>query len=149
MELQDNQKAEIKEAFDLFDKDGDGKVEGSSIGTILRSLGINPTLKEIEELEQEIETNEEGILTFQSFLTKVTSRYKEKDTFEDVEKAFRTFDPEDQGWVPTDELRELLTTIGEPLTKEEVDELIKEADPEETGKIVYKKLIPKMLEKIN
>jgi calmodulin len=39
--------AEFREAFLLFDKDGDGTVTTKELGTVMRSLGQNPTETEI------------------------------------------------------------------------------------------------------
>ena len=41
--LTDEQIAEFKEAFSLFDKDGDGTITTKELGTVMRSLGQNPT----------------------------------------------------------------------------------------------------------
>ena len=41
---------EIKEAFSLFDVDGSGNISASECGTVIRSLGHNPTDDEIEDL---------------------------------------------------------------------------------------------------
>ena len=39
---------EFKEAFSLFDKDGDGTITTKELGTIMRSLGQNPTEAELQ-----------------------------------------------------------------------------------------------------
>jgi len=41
--LNDEQVAEFKEAFSLFDRDGDGKITSKELGVVMRSLGANPT----------------------------------------------------------------------------------------------------------
>ena len=41
--LTEEQIAEFKEAFSLFDKDGDGTITTKELGTVMRSLGQNPT----------------------------------------------------------------------------------------------------------
>ena len=41
-----------KEAFALFDKRGNGRVQLNSLGDLLRACGQNPTLAEIKELEK-------------------------------------------------------------------------------------------------
>ena len=41
--LTDEQISEFREAFALFDKDGDGNVTAKELGIVMRSLGQNPT----------------------------------------------------------------------------------------------------------
>jgi len=43
-----------KEAFALFDKRGNGRVQIDSLGDLLRACGQNPTLAEISDLEKSI-----------------------------------------------------------------------------------------------
>ena len=40
--------SEFKEAFSLFDKDGDGTITTKELGTVMRSLGQNPTEAELQ-----------------------------------------------------------------------------------------------------
>lgn len=39
--LTEEQIAEFKEAFSLFDKDGDGNITTKELGTVMRSLGAS------------------------------------------------------------------------------------------------------------
>ena len=41
--LTDEQTAEFREAFALFDKDGDGTISTKELGTVMNSLGQKPT----------------------------------------------------------------------------------------------------------
>jgi calmodulin len=41
---------EIKEAFALFDKNGDGTISSDELGTVMRNLGYNPSEEELREL---------------------------------------------------------------------------------------------------
>ena len=50
-QLTEEQIAEFKEAFSLFDKDGDGTITTKELGTVMRSLGQNPTEAELADGE--------------------------------------------------------------------------------------------------
>lgn len=65
--------AEFKEAFSLFDKDGDGTITTKELGTVMRSLGQNPTEAELQDMINEVDADGEGkkiikIKTFKSTL---------------------------------------------------------------------------------
>ena len=51
--------AEIHEAFNIFDKDGDGRVSSKELGTVMRSLGQNPTEKELQDMVNEVDEDGE------------------------------------------------------------------------------------------
>ena len=52
--LTEEQIMEFKEAFGLFDKDGDGYITTKELGTVMRSLGQNPTESELTDMIQEV-----------------------------------------------------------------------------------------------
>lgn len=43
-----------KEAFSLFDKRGNGRVQLDNLGDLLRACGQNPTMTEIRDLEKSV-----------------------------------------------------------------------------------------------
>ena len=49
-------RAEVKEIFDLFDKNSSGRVSVSELGTIVRALGLNPTEAEVLEMIKRVDT---------------------------------------------------------------------------------------------
>ena len=49
--------SEFKEAFSLFDKDGDGTITSQELGTVMRSLGANPTEAELQDMINEIDAD--------------------------------------------------------------------------------------------
>lgn len=66
-ELTDEQKAEFKEAFSLFDKDGDETITTKELGTVMRSLGQNPTEAELQDMIQEVDKDGNGTIDFEEF----------------------------------------------------------------------------------
>ena len=55
--LTEEQIAEFKEAFSLFDRDGDGSITTSQLGTVMRSLGQNPTGPELSDMVNELDAD--------------------------------------------------------------------------------------------
>ena len=61
-QLTEEQIAEFKEAFSLFDKDGDGTITTKELGTVMRSLGQNPTEAELQDMINEIDADGSGTI---------------------------------------------------------------------------------------
>ena len=63
----------------MFDQDGDGTITTEEMGTVMRSLGQNPTEHEIKEIVQELDTTNSGTLEFPEFLTMMTRKMSNTD----------------------------------------------------------------------
>lgn len=61
-----------------------------------------------------------------------------KDTEVELREAFETFDKDKNGKINAAEMRLVLTSIGDTLTDEEVNEMMKEGDIDGDGEINYK-----------
>ena len=48
---------ELKESFSLFDNDSDGAITTKELLPVLRSLGLNPTEAEMQDLINEVDTD--------------------------------------------------------------------------------------------
>lgn len=59
---------EFREAFSLFDKDGDETITTKELGTVMRSLGQNPTESELQEMIQEVDVDGKIARFFMVFL---------------------------------------------------------------------------------
>ncbi|KAG4081654.1 calmodulin [Neocallimastix lanati (nom. inval.)] len=119
-QLTEEQIAEFKEAFSLFDKDGDGSITTKELGTVMRSL---------------------------EFLTMMARKMKDTDSEEEIKEAFKVFDKDGNGFISAAELRHVMTNLGEKLTDEEVDEMIREADIDGDGQINYEEFVKMMMSK--
>ena len=136
-QLTKEQIAEFKEAFTLFDKNGDGTITTKELGTVMRSLGQNPTEAELQDMINEVDADGNGTIDFPEFLTMMARKMKDTDSEEEIREAFRVFDKDGNGFISAAELRHVITNLGEKLTDEEVDELIREADIDGDGEVNY------------
>ncbi|KAG8504857.1 Calmodulin-3 [Galemys pyrenaicus] len=118
-QLTEEQIAEFKEAFSLFDKDGDGTITTKELGTVMRSLGQNPTEAELQDMINEVDADGNGTIDFPEFLTMMARKMKDTDSEEEIREAFRVFDKDGNGYISAAELRHVMTNLGEKLTDEE------------------------------
>uniref|UniRef100_A0A8C5MSN3 EF-hand domain-containing protein n=1 Tax=Leptobrachium leishanense TaxID=445787 RepID=A0A8C5MSN3_9ANUR len=68
-------------------------------------------------------------------------------TEEEIRKAFRVFDKDRNGYISAAELRHVMTNLGEKLTDEEVDEMIREADIDGDRQVNYEEFVQMMTAK--
>ena len=146
-QLTEEQIAEFKEAFSLFDKDGDGTITTKELGTVMRSLGQNPTEAELADMINEVDADGNGTIDFPEFLTMMARKMKDTDSEEEILEAFKVFDKDGNGFISAAELRHIMTNLGEKLTDEEVDEMIREADIDGDGQINYEEFVKMMMSK--
>ena len=145
--LSEEKIAEFRAAFELFDKDRDAKITTKELGTVMRNLGQNPTEVELTEMIAEVDLDGNGTIDFKEFLGLMVRKMKDTDTEEELLEAFKVFDRDGNGYITSHELRHVMTNLGEALSPEEVEEMIKEADLDGDGQIDYEEFVRMMMSK--
>ena len=145
LNLTPEQIANFREAFNVFDKDGDGRITAKELGTVMRSLGQNPSEAEIQDMVNEADIDGNGTIEFDEFLYMMSRQLREGDTEEEIIDAFRVFDKDGDGKISVAELTHIMKNLGEPLTQEEIDEMIAQADTNKDGIIDYVEFVHMML----
>jgi len=125
---------EIKNTFALFDQDNDNNITKQELSTLLRALGKNITDNEINNLIVESNLADE-LINFDSFIT-ILNKITPKDTEAELLEAYELFDTENNGYINISEFRHIMTNLGEKLSVDEIDNIIKELDPTNQGKIM-------------
>jgi calmodulin len=126
--LSEEQVSQYKDVFSLFDKDSDGTVPSKELGTIMRSLGSNPTQSELQDLIRELDVTNSGKLDFGDLLKAMEKEYRKPDTEDQIREAFKIFDKDNSGFISAEELKHVMLNLGEKLSQEEVDEMLKQAN---------------------
>eukprot|EP01100_Stratorugosa_tubuloviscum_P010149 TRINITY_DN432_c0_g1_i1.p1 TRINITY_DN432_c0_g1~~TRINITY_DN432_c0_g1_i1.p1 ORF type:complete len:159 (-),score=54.54 TRINITY_DN432_c0_g1_i1:121-597(-) len=130
----------IKQVFKYFDRDYDGFLNCDEIGIALRSIGKCITQNELNNLIQTINNQQPNPakVSFEQFVNLATLEFQySNQTQQQIIAAFQIFDKQNTGFIHSNELKHLLLTLGESISLEELDSIIADADPNNTGKINY------------
>ena len=66
--LTDEKMLELKEAFEMFDRDKDGLINSKELGNILRSLGHDPSDIELNDMISDVDSDEDSKIDFNEFI---------------------------------------------------------------------------------
>lgn len=127
----------LREAFALFDRDGDGELTASEALLAVRSTGIVVSSEEGGSMPPTLSWEQ-----FESWVSKKTSGCNPEA---DLVKSFKVFDTKGDGTLSTDELTQVIKTLGDLLTDEEVENMIHDADPNKSGRINYAEFVKLLL----
>ena len=145
--LKEEQIEEFKKAFNLFDKDGDGSISIKELGEVLHSLGQKSTKSELKNMLKEVDADGNGEIDFPEFLIMMSKHIEDTNGEETLRDAFRLFDKDGNGYISAAELRNVMTNLGEKLTDDEIDEMVKEADTDGDGEINFEEFSTMMSSK--
>eukprot|EP00049_Salpingoeca_infusionum_P019659 m.362817 g.362817 ORF g.362817 m.362817 type:complete len:190 (+) comp20930_c0_seq1:48-617(+) len=134
-DLTDEERREIKEAFDLFDTDKDGAIDYHELKVALRALGFDVKRAEVQQLMREFDRDGTGLISERDFTTAVTPRVLGRNPIEEIMKAFQLFDDDKTGKIDLRNLRRVARELGEDIPEEEMQAMIREFDQDGDGQI--------------
>ena len=143
--ITDEQRKDLQDIFDQFDKDKDGKISGKELANAMVSMGQNSTDDEINEMMREVDLNQDGKIDFDEFMILMTKSSPDTQAEEEVINEFRVFDKEGNGLIASSELKHIMMTIGDKMSEEEAEEMVNEADIDEDGMINYEEFVRMMM----
>lgn len=132
---------EIREIFELYDVDKDGKLSKKDLIIILKNLGHE--IIELQIQENEIEDNLKSYC-LNEFMSIMNSRARDFEIENELLSIFTKYDSDHSGKISVMDFRNVIIIIGSRFSEEEVEEFILEADPEMTGILQLNNLLSKM-----
>ena len=75
--LSKEQQSELKEAFEVFDVNGDGNIDADELGMILEAVGRKMTLEQVQDAIAKIDSSGDGEIGYDEFLQLMTEEMKE------------------------------------------------------------------------
>ncbi|RCK59037.1 Cell division control protein 31 [Candida viswanathii] len=134
-ELLDEQKAEIREAFELFDMNADGCLDYHETKVAFRALGFDLSKRQVLDIIHEYDTEDNNLITYDNFFKAVGEMIIKRDPLEEIRRAFKLFDIDGTGKISVRNLRKISRDLGENLSEEELQAMIDEFDLDEDGEI--------------
>ena len=122
---------EIRQAFDLFDTNGSGKIDPKELKAAMQSLGFdskNPTIFElIADLDTPAATKNRGI-DFDNFTTSINDKLGDKESKEGVKRIFELFvDDPNSNSITLNSLKKISRELGENMSAEELKDMLERA----------------------
>ncbi|KAL0960581.1 hypothetical protein HGRIS_005615 [Hohenbuehelia grisea] len=105
----------------------------------MRRLGRNLSDSQLQVILKEIDLNKSGVIEFSEFLGVMA--YELSDPDRELLETFKGFDQNGDGFVTPEELKQVMSSIGERLTDDEVDTMIRESDSDKDGRVNYEEFV--------
>ncbi|TPP59399.1 20 kDa calcium-binding protein (Antigen SM20) [Fasciola gigantica] len=131
--IQEDQVKTAKDVFKRYDKRGQDKISTTDLGPAFRALNLKvkpDTLKAVSYTHLDVST---GFIDFNGFLICFGKSLQEEQDERDLRDAFRVLDKNKRGEIDVEDLRWILKELGDDLTEEEIDDMIRDTDTDGSG----------------
>jgi Ca2+-binding EF-hand superfamily protein len=142
---------EMRKIFEQFDEDKSGSVDANELRPLFATVGINMKPYQVEAIVKEYDLDGSGEVDFEEFVVmmiKLLGRrvrcdcinyyeYLTDEMIDKYEEAFRQADIGGSGSLTRDELSKMIKKMGIQLSKEQLDDIIREVDRDGSGFIEF------------
>ncbi|XLR22240.1 hypothetical protein S83_050140 [Arachis hypogaea] len=168
--LTQQKKQEIKEAFELFDTDGSGTIDAKELNVAMRALGFEMTEEQINQMIADVDKDGSGAIDYEEFEYMMTAKIGERDTKEELMKAFQIIDQDKnvsvftfvhrfciifliliawalgqvQGKISVSDIKRIAKELGERFTDREIQDMVEAADIDDDGEVNAEEFIRMM-----
>lgn len=122
---------DMRQVFDRFDKDKDGKISKGEYKAILRAIGRDESEREVSKIFQVADSNKDEHIDFKEFM----ALHKDGGGVRtmDIRNAFRVFDLDEDGKISAEEVHEMLKRLGEQCTLADCERAVRAMDTDGDG----------------
>merc|ERR1712100_660662 len=135
--LGEEQVMEIKDAFDLFDKDRSGEITVGEMLEAMRSLGYDTEHGDAAQHVKNLDKDGSGALEFNEFYELLTARFSENTTKEELQRVFSLFDTDGTGSISVENMRAIADQVGDTVSDDELADIIGKNDMNTDGKLDF------------
>ena len=117
---------EIREAFSMFDTQGNGTIDPKELKAAMNSLGFEKKSPTVYEMICELEEYGTDI-DFDEFLEAISGKLGNRETKEGIDKIFDLFDDDKSGTINLTNIRRVAKELGETMSVDELKEMLTRA----------------------
>lgn len=134
--LNDKEVKQLREAFNFFDKDGNGEITLAELKEVIKDQGLKITDKELEKIMKNFGLQETDTIGFSEFLAAAMDQklYQNREV---LWAAFSHFDTDKAGYITANNIREAMKRVGRKLTADEINAMIAEVEKRKDDRITF------------
>ncbi|KAL1308941.1 hypothetical protein AAHE18_17G142400 [Arachis hypogaea] len=121
-------KQEIKEAFELFDTDGSSIIDAKVLNVAMSPLGFKMAEEQINQMIADVDKDGSGAIDHEEFEFMITVKIGERDTKEELMKAFQIIDQDKNGKICVSNIKRIAKELAERFTNKEIQDMVEVAD---------------------
>ena len=129
--LSNDEVDEIRQAFDLFDTNGTGKIDPKELKAAMQSLGFDSKNPTIYTLIADLDTPEaakNGGVNFDDFVGSINNKLGDKESKEGIHRIFELFiDDPNADTITLSSLKKIAQELGENMSAEELKDMLERA----------------------
>jgi len=118
MQVNEKERKELQEIFDLVDRDHGGTISPDELFQLMKTIGVPATKESVNQMVQEIDADGNGVIDYSEFLTVMTKRRLASTSPGELRSAFEVFRNDvPKGHIQVRDLKRALTRYGNPTTQ--------------------------------
>lgn len=128
--LSNDEVEEIRQAFELFDTNGTGRIDPKELKAAMQSLGFDSKNPTIFQLIAELDTPEaakKGGIEFETFLEAINNKLGDKETEDGLRRIFNLFVDDISDTINLSSLKKIAKELGEQMSHEDLQDMLSRA----------------------
>ncbi|KAK7252042.1 hypothetical protein RIF29_35735 [Crotalaria pallida] len=124
---------EMKQVFDKFDANKDGKISQQEYKATMKCLGMGNPVHEVPNIFRVVDLDGDGFINFQEFMEAQKKGGGIRTV--DIQSAFRTFDKNGDGKISAEEVQGMLRRLGERCNLDDCRRMVRAVDTDGDGMV--------------
>lgn len=137
---------EMKQVFDKFDSNKDGKISQQEYKATLKSLGMGNMVRDVPNIFRVVDLDGDGFINFKEFME--AQKKGGGIRMADIHSAFRTFDKNGDGKISAEEVQEMLRKLGERCSLDDCRRMVRAVDTDGDGMVDMEEFMAMMTQSL-